>query len=54
MFKKVVFLFFILLSSLVVFSQNTSPKQIITPHVHPGLTFTQNNGQWNNNILGKG
>jgi len=51
MFKKVVFLFFILLSSFVVFSQNTSPKQIITPHVHPGLTFTQNNGQWNNNIL---
>lgn len=26
-------------------------KEIITPHVSPSLRFTENKGQWNNNIL---
>lgn len=33
-----------------VFSQHNDPK-IVVPHVNPALRFTENNGQWKDNIL---
>ena len=41
---KIIFLFLIIYSSYY-------GQQIVTAHGHPGLTFTENIGQWNKTIL---
>ncbi len=51
MFKKLLFLFFILSNPTSIFSQSDSSKHIVTPHASPTLRFTENKGQWDNNIL---
>ncbi|MDX2174673.1 MAG: PKD domain-containing protein [Bacteroidota bacterium] len=50
MFKKLILLFFLYFGNTFFYAQ-INKKEIITPHVHPGLTFTENRGQWDNTIL---
>src|SRR4051794_13062882 len=47
--KLLIFLIFSSLSPF--FAQQLEDKLPVTPHVDPTLKFTENLGQWNNNIL---
>ncbi len=51
MFKKTICLFFILINSFASFSQSDSANHVVSPHPSPTLRFTENKGQWNDNIL---
>lgn len=51
MLNKGLILLFFIGSFANLFSQRDSSKHIITPNVSPALRFTENKGQWDNNIL---
>ncbi len=51
MLKKGFILLFLIGSFVDAFSQSDSMRHIVTPHVSPSLRFTENLGQWDNNIL---
>ncbi|MBX3163947.1 MAG: PKD domain-containing protein [Bacteroidetes bacterium] len=47
--KKYPFVFF--LCVFFIAAQAHDDKRVVTPHVNPSLRFTENAGQWENNIL---
>ena len=51
MLKKGLILLFFIGSFANFFSQIDSERRVVTPHVSPALKFTENLGQWDDNIL---
>lgn len=51
MLKKGLILLFFIGSFANIFSQNDSEKHLVIPHTSPALRFTENLGQWDNNII---
>lgn len=51
MLKKRLLIFFFIGCFSIVSAQKEAVQRIVTPHVSPTLKFTENAGQWENNIL---
>ncbi len=49
--KILLITFFVIIGWTPVFGHNDSLRKVITPHVSPTLRFTENKGQWDDNIL---
>ncbi len=51
MLKKRLFILLLIVCFWSFFSQESIGQQFVTPHINPSIKFTENLGQWNNDIL---